>query len=325
MLRNNINFCAFRDMSIFPLLCFLLLFSIYELVPTSADYNEYLKYYNGFGGERFGIGFKLLMDFFKFVNFSSLLVVWFFIALMTMSIKLYIVYRIKNNNVLLFFILYGSSYFFLHESVQLRACLGLTFSILAVYLFSCSKYFFGITALITAVFFHSSCLVFLGVLPVIFCIKKNILLYGYFIVISFCIYIFYFIDLTMLAVFNPLVMDYVNYAELTKFSLLSVSLILAYGFIIFGMLNYKNTNLFGKIIFNFYILLIGMVIALSTVPVIAIRVGDIMNLLPYFYIITFDKSLKLRYLFLLIMIAIMTLHKFIAFIFMFPIFHVNIS
>jgi len=322
-LSSNASTRLLRNLLTFTVMYILLIVTIVQLVPSSADYPNYFKYFNGIGGERFAIGFKTLIDFFKLLEINEFLVVWFFVTFITLVIKLYIVYKIKKKNILLFLILYGFSYFFLHESIQIRACIGLTFAFLSLYLYSESKYFLGTLSILFGSLFHSSVLIFLIALFVIFFIRKNILIIGYILAISVAVYIFLFFDLTILSVFNPLVKDYVKYAEFTQFNLFSVSLLLAYIFIFFGILNYKNTNYFGKIIFNFYLLLMIAVITFSSAPVISIRIGDMMNVLPYFYIITFDISSKLRYILLLLMLIIMTLHKFLAFMFFFPIFFIN--
>jgi len=325
MLNNNYNARVrlMRNIFTFTILYIFLITTIFFLIPTSADYPNYLKYFNNIGGERFAIGFKVLIDFFKFLFIQDLQVVWFLIILMTMSIKLFIVYNIKRKNILLFLLLYTVSYFLLHESIQLRACIGLSFAILSLYFYSKSYYFFGILAILVGSLFHSSVLIFLLGLYVVFFIKNSILKYGYIIAISISYYIYSFFDLTILSVFNPLVEDYVKYAEETNFNLFSISLLLAYIFVFFAIINYKNSTYFGKIILHTYLLLMLIVIAVSSAPIISIRIGDMMNLLPYFYLISFDVSSKLRYLSLLGIVVIITLHKFIAFMFVFPIFFIN--
>ena len=314
----------FFKYSLFTIMYICVLASSVYLIPFGNDFIPYSEIFSNNSYERIELGFLNLIYIFKFFNINNLLFMWIIIISFTMYLKMNIVYKLNPNNQTLFLILYLMSYYLLLENVQLRACISLSLVIFAIYKLSDNKYIFSFIFIILAIFFHKSSLLFLIIFPLYYFLIRNKIDLLFTIFCIFTIAVYFVLDeflFDFLIELNPLVIEYYNEGISIGFNFFSISQILIYLFVFTGYFNYNDGTIFSKLIYILIIILLFISMCLYFIPTVAIRISDMIGLFTIFYLMSFNLyKFKLKRLFLIIIVFIISIHKFISFMFFFPIF-----
>ena len=311
---------------IISLLIFIPILSTTLLTPKGPDFYNYFINYNGYTSNRFEAGYTFIVYIFNIFT-DDILIFWFVVVTMTLSIKLYVslVEKRKTDNYLftslIFLLYYCTSQYMLHESIQIRVSLALAFIVLSFLFLYRKRNLLSMLSFAVAISFHNSVLVFLIIFPLHYIINRKGTVYIYYsILLVFGVLLYKYFNFYALSQINPLVESYIDYSEL-EFNPFSFSLIFIYIFVLVSLVSLKSANLFGVISIHIYISLIILGFAFSQVPVIAIRILDMSTIFGIYYVLSFGSSLKLKTLFLHLSISIICFHKAYAFLFYNPIFN----
>ena len=314
---RNLTYIVLINLTL--IVCYFLSFYIaFSVAQNAADYENYFDNFYGVGGERFGIGYVSIVLLFQSIGIDVFEYYRFFILFLALSIKTYVIYKINRLYFLTFLFLYLPSFFILHDIVQIR--LSLAFIFVFLYLLSLYRGYvwIGLPLLIIAALFHSSFLIFF-LLPVIYLsLKYGFVksLYAFLSVLLF--YIFFIFDPMILSIFNPLVEKYIEWnTDVFRFN--SVSMILNYAMVIGLFLTLKYATNLGKVIFHFYIAIFLIALALYQVPVLTIRLMDLIAVLGLIYVVLFNFKIVPSVIYLFAVAILIALHRFMSFVFVFPI------
>lgn len=319
MVKNN----NFFIVSVLTFCYFTIIYSIIFLVPYGNDILNYHKIFNGLGEERIEIGFLGLIGLVKIYGVNEIITFWTLTMVTLLYIKLYVVYKINKKNIFIFLLIYTVSYFLLHESLQLRIAIGFSVLILSIYFLSLNRLLMSCVLFVVAALFHNSILIFLLIYFLYYAIKKRFefkfLLIAGLITIGSSVFIESI--LAVMANINPLIIDYYNLSlELEKFNYFSITQLLIYSFIFIGYFNYFDASSFGKIIYMQIIVLLYAIFLFSFIYTIAIRLSDLIGILAIFYLIDLKINFSIKKITLLLSVILIALHKYVSFIYIFPIF-----
>lgn len=319
MFKDN----SFYIFSIFILAFSAILSSIIFLVPYGNDIFNYQNIFNDVDNERIEIGFITLINISKAYGINNIFIFWLLLIILAMFIKLFIVYKINKDNLLLFLLIYLISYFLLHESVQLRIAISFSVLLLSIYFLSLNHLLMSCVLFVVAILFHNSILTFFSIYFLYYAIKRRfefkfLLIAG---LITIGSIIFIEPILAIMVNINPLVIDYYNLSlELEKFNYLSITQLLIYIFIIIGYFNYYDASNFGKIIYMQIIVLLYLIFLFSFIYTISIRLSDLIGILAIFYLIDLKINFTTKKIILLLSVILIGLHKCISYIYIYPIF-----
>nr|CAH7011785.1 putative EpsG-like glucosyltransferase [Vibrio chagasii] len=310
--------------SIYLVLLYVIPFSSFLLAPFGRDFFEYSWAFENIDLTRFEPLFKLYFSM-SYQSGINLLLVWFFTAIICLSSKFYIVYKVSSNEIirLIFIISYVGSFFLLHELTQIRLAIGLTFALAAIYQLSKGNYTFYLFLLLISCLFHLS----LIVLFPIFILYKLEARYGLSKVILLmatgCIALLSFSGMLteLVYIIRPSAKGYLENWHAYKVEYFSLSHSLSYGFCFFSWLYVKeqkvhvNTTWLLSVIF-----LVFSSIVLSFSPELAIRVNDIAAVFIIYCFASFPYSRSYKYILVLFFFALVVLYRVYGFIIYKPLF-----
>ncbi|EOF6276135.1 EpsG family protein [Salmonella enterica] len=317
-----------------------------KIMPYSNDHQAYIdlfKYtFQDSSYERMEIGFKSIIDFFKFLglNFDIL---WFLLAFISLLLKCYVLKSYGSDNLVLFllYFLYSISLLALHETTQIRAAVAIALGMAG---FRSMNKIFGICLILLSVLFHYSAILFI-ILYVLNFIVKPYKFTWLILVVAMAIIMPLLLKQysDLLININPLFSLYLENSDNTEVNKFSFTLIFA---TIFFMVNffigrkfnyYNNNNNNNNFIFKQYnlfsFLYLSSVVLLSVLsfsPVISIRLYELFSLSP-FVIIACLYSKRVKHIFhsnlnlfflrrvLFLILWVISLHRFIAYYFVNPI------
>lgn len=145
----------------------LMIVTFFPIIKNGPDYAAYLDYYQSsrqcvscIMADQ-GYGFSLLMGLFSQfgIDFE---VFFYFIASISLSIKLYVASKVIKKNAIIAILLYLTSFLFLHELIQIRVATSLSLFILSAYIFFIrDKKIIASFLYISAVLVHPSSAIFI--------------------------------------------------------------------------------------------------------------------------------------------------------------------
>lgn len=180
MLNNDIdNNKKLNILFVGCFLCFIFSFvSSVQLFGKSPDYNSYLKIFvsNGYNKR---LSTEPFFTFLRFINDlffkSSIAVIFFISAIISLSIKWKAILRLSRNNYVYIFLGYLLTFYWIHEYTQIRAACAISIYLLSLYYLSLDrkKYFF-LLSFIAFLFHYSSGLIFVFYIYTKFSKRKKI-------------------------------------------------------------------------------------------------------------------------------------------------------
>ncbi len=271
----------------------LVILSVNFLFPFSGDYFNYISEFITGGTGRFELGYRTVTSIYTLIvsrTESSFLYLWVLFAFFSINIKIYAAYLINKKTIFSFFICYVIYAFLLHETNQIRASLGLSFSLLSMYYIFNNSNKKGFVLIVLGCLFHSSMCLFLSVFVVKYFIDRS--LYKLFVILTSLLSLFIYIvfDPNLLGGINPLMMVYSSASLDYSFNLYYLLVLTAILF--FGMLVFNSISKLSQSLCFFYLLLFLLAISLSTFPIIAVRVMDIATVVAIYFVHSVTLKMK---------------------------------
>lgn len=304
------------------LLAFIILFAVSFIVvllaiiyifPFSGDYFEYYKNFMGLGGERFEIGYKAVQGFYQLIfpskseiNFLMFIAV---LSMLSLSLKCIVATTIQPNIILVFMFVYFPYLFLLHEANQIRASLAIAVAVLAILFMYKNRTTMAVFTVFVSILFHYSMVLFF--IPLVFLIfhKHTMKLYyasGLLIVCLLSVF-----DPALLGNINPLVNKYIVSA--LDYSFNPFYIILLSSIFIIGLTRYRQQSQFQNALLNGYFITFCFAMALSNIPIIAVRIMDIANVIGFYYVFSIKISSSIKVLVLYLLLFAIALPRFYVF------------
>lgn len=324
---------------------------VVKIMPFSNDYESYVDLFTYTFKEpafdRMEIGFRILVILFKSIS-EDFMLFWFFMVVISLALKYYVLKSFNTNNyiLVLLFLLYGISLLALHEGTQIRAALAIAFGFTG---FRCKNPIYAFVFLSLSVLFHYSAFLFL-ILYICGYYVKSYKFMWLILVISLATILPMLLNqyLSLLIDFNPLFDLYLENSDNTKVNKYSFTLIFAMLFFIVNFFvgrrlsrySFLDKDIFNKYnLFSFLYLTSAILLSvLSFSPVLSIRLYELLSLSPFViiaclytklvdYIILQHSDVKLLMLrkILLLILVLMSIHRYIAYYFVNPIINFNIQ
>ncbi|CAK2053928.1 EpsG-like glucosyltransferase [Vibrio crassostreae] len=310
--------------SIYLVLLYVIPFSSFFLAPFGRDFFEYSWAFENIDLTRFEPLFKFYFSV-SYQSGANLLLVWFFTAIICLSAKFYIVYKISSNDFIriIFILSYVGSFFLLHELTQIRLAIGLTFALAAIYQLSKGNYTVYFLLLSVSCLFHLSLIVLfpifvLSKLEARYGLSKVALLMG-----AGCIVLLSFSGILTELVYTirPSAKGYLENWHAYKVEYFSLSHILSYGFCFSSWLYVKEQKVHINITWLLSVIfLVFSSIILSFSPELAIRVNDIAAVFIIYCFVSFPYRRSYKYIFVLFFFSLVVLYRFYGFIIYRPLF-----
>lgn len=279
------------------------IFCYFSIFKYSGDYQNYLAYYLGAGGDRFELGFKWLVEGGRVLlpekNETYFLFFLAMISFVTLSVKAVVAYSIRRENIFFFFLMYVIYLFLLHEANQVRASIALAVAAIVLYFLFKRQFYLATLFFFVSVLFHWSMLVFLVPLFVYRLQRRPVVLWGA--VFVGLLGVVVLLDVSVLSKINPMAARYVEFNLGYRFHpgyILILTLI-----VIVGLLNVFRQNSFSNVLYQSYVILFLLSLSLIKVPIFAVRIMDIANIVMFYYVVSlrFDFRLERLALFVLLM------------------------
>ena len=290
--------------------------SVLYIYPYSGDFENYFLQFSGEGGERFEVGYRIIVSFFNFMlgtDKNSFLVFLFVVSFVTVFLKSFVVFSLNQKGVFLFLCVYFIYPFLLHEANQVRISIGVSFGVLFFLFLSQNRMFLSFFALLIGCFFHASIIIFAIAYIIRFAIFRRKILAFYLISVVLLVVVYNLFDPLLFSGINPLMSKYsVFNLEYTfnrpyLFSLVMLALL--------GAINYRHASMFGKVAYHSFVVIFLLALSLSGVPIVAVRVMDIANVISFFYVFSFCFSIKARVAFLYVNLAFISIARFLVFMY----------
>jgi hypothetical protein len=186
---------------------FVFIFSAFRQPNVDADYDSYVRLFNGEGASMFleptfqGIKF-IVITFFN----SDTFYLFFIYALLGIVPKLYF-FKIESNLFLISLLIYFSHFFLLHDFTQIRVGAGLSIVFFSFKYLDRGNYFKYFLIILSASLFHYSLLFYLvGLL-----FNNKPINYFKYLSILIIVYCFYFLNLSFASVFSSLKIPFLDY------------------------------------------------------------------------------------------------------------------
>lgn len=326
-----------------PLMLALVAASVASCVTLySNDYGNYIdifeySYHSDYS--RIEPFFLLLSRLFFSLGFSFE-AFWFFISFVSFFIKFLLIERTKCSVLLLIFlsVLYAFSLGILHEVTQIRASLAIAFGSLFIYFFNGKgKLAVSLIFLFSAAMFHYSAVLFA------FCLFfgrgfKRLSPRGCFFVAMLFLLLPMLADVTVdfISGINPLFKYYLENSEKVETGgLFSMTTMLAVVYLLFMVLFLFlfPSHQYIRACIGSYIVGVIFLVAFTFSPVISVRVYELFSFVGFLVLaLLYSKHVnilvaierkkflfKCMRLFVLIMLTLISAHRFIAFIYVNPI------
>lgn len=309
-------------------ICILFSFFIsFDLIYHSPDFSDYYRYYNEIVKnkdlleQRFEPLFYLITYIFSNVlemNFSSFV---FICTAFTLISKLFLTFKMNQESIWLYIVLYPMLGGVIFETIGLRVSLGLVFLLFAIYLNYNGRVVLSLIFLMISVCFHYS--LFLGVF--IFFIKYllNKIQFKYLlscIVLIFISSYFYMDDILLMLSsqsINPLVSDYLA-DDINKVDLFSIYFMFLYLIYMYGCYSFSTMNDLGRIYFILSCIFFAVAIIFSISAVMCFRYIDIAIILYLFSIISITVT-SVRDKITLLVIILFSLYKIASVLYFSPV------
>ncbi|NLR65292.1 EpsG family protein [Chitinophaga varians] len=298
------------------------------LVPFGRDFLNYDDFYYAVSsgnaslgeGDRFEFGFKLLAKLGALIVPYKTASFWLLVVWGSLYIKSVVFYHFASRRFLkafIFFLFYLASFLFVFELNQLRAAIAIGLGYFAFYKFVNGKHWTAYFCFFLAFSFHYSSIVF-GISFFAYLLVKRGYLYLLIGIIT-GIGLMSRLGLSVIETLNPLAQEYKENAAEVEFGIRSLSVLFPLVYFIYHIIFIKREP--GENVAMIMFLYVGLIFSLmmSSIPVYAIRILELTEVSCL--IITMNRRFKTIFdygsLFLLLVIV---LHKFIAFVFVNPLF-----
>jgi len=312
ILQNKIN----NMRRLFLLLICIVLINVAStqvLFPFSGDYSSYLSHYSGSGGERFEPLYKGLVLIFNYIlGYSEASFLFFMVVVSSITLfgKAYVSYRINPASLVFFCLIYLIYFYLLHEANQVRVSIGLSFSIVSIYFLSKDNYLKYLFLMFIAIGFHYSMALFLMAFFVHKGVKKNRIKLMYLVIVLSTVLIHFLLDYGILGKINPLINTYLDFNLEYKFNPFYLTLLLLLGYL--GAAN--NLPYFGRLMYHLFIFLIIVALSIRFIPILSVRIMDLVNVVGLFFVASTRFSLKLKPFFLYLTMASIAIPRFYIFV-----------
>lgn len=310
------------------------------LNPHSNDYISYHMMYifpdMEAGTQRIEPGFKLINYICRKIGMSYDFY-WFMLCFITLSIKIHVLSKtnVRHDILLLLILSYFLSLFILHETTQIRAALAIAFGYLAI--LNRSSMIKYIICLCIACTFHYSAVIFLPCTIFLSLLKFNkIKNFTFLAALSIFLPIIMMAISALLGKLNPLFLLYYTNSSEVNTSSVSLTFILAVLFVFMNLLTLYSCEVGKDLNLHVGLFSLGVIIlySLHFAPVLSLRVYELFSFSAfiivamlysndhgYIKIPRYKRVFNIYRLLTLISLILISVHRFIAYIFVNPIIH----
>lgn len=243
-----------------------------------ADRQNYLDFWNGYGGERFEFGFTAITEFLR-VFFSNDYCFLFFFACLSIGLKIWAIRKISSL-IWASLLIYIGNIFILHDMIQMRCAIASGLLLHAVYYLGTRNTKFFLVTFLIAFLFHYSSLI---ILPLWFLNvnRPHKLFYICLIFVAYCVGPVFpiesFIQMLPIEGIQSLWEVYENTidGDVNIFNAMQLGRIAICVFLLLYIDRICLYNKFAILMVKIYAISIVTLVLFSRVPVIAFRVSEL--------------------------------------------------